>query len=205
MINPLAVNLPDLEKIIQFFTAIGPKLASSIPPAQHLYEIDKFEKSMVLNYTNELEVSKIVASLKNKKSSGHDGISNKILKSCSPIIEKYLVARFNNCIEKQFFPECLKIAKLLPLFKKGDESLPCNYRFISLLSSLGKVFEKFLYKRRIKLFNKNNLFTPAQYGFRPKYSCTHAIAEINDFIRDEIDKKSNGKPVLLIYRKLLTC
>ena len=73
----------------QFFTAIGPKLASSIPPAQHKYEVDKFEKSLVLNYTNELENSKIVAILKNKKSSGHDGISNEILKSCSPIIKKY--------------------------------------------------------------------------------------------------------------------
>ena len=110
------MNLPDLEKINQFLTAIGPMLASSIPPAQHKYEVGKFEKSMVLNYTNELEVSKIVASLKNKKSSGHDGVSNKILKSCSPIIEKFLVRSFNNCIEKQFFPECLKIAKVLPLF-----------------------------------------------------------------------------------------
>ena len=62
-----AVNLPDLEKINQFFTAIGPKLASSILPAQHKNEVDKFEKSRVLNYTNELEVSQTVASLKNKK------------------------------------------------------------------------------------------------------------------------------------------
>ena len=77
---------------------------------------------MVLNYTNELEVSKIVTSLKNKKSSGHDGISNEILESCSPIIEKHLVGSFNNCIEKQFFPECLKLAKVLPLFKTGAES-----------------------------------------------------------------------------------
>ena len=63
-------------------------------------------------------------------------------------------------------------------------------RPISLLSSLSKVFEKVLYKRMVKFFNKNNLFTPAQYGFRPKYSCANAIAEITDFIRDEIDKKT---------------
>ena len=115
-----AVNLPKLEKINQFFTATGPKLASSIPSAQHKYDVDKIENSMVLNYTNELEVSKIIASLKNKKSSGNDGIGNEILKRCSPIIEKYLVGSFNYCIEKQFFPGCLKIAKVLPLFKKGD-------------------------------------------------------------------------------------
>ena len=55
---------------------------------------------MVLNYTNESEVSKIVSSLKNKKIKGPDGIRNEILKSCSPIIEKYVVGNFNNCIEK---------------------------------------------------------------------------------------------------------
>ena len=112
-----AVNLPELEKINQIFTTIGPKLASSIPPAQHKYDVDKIEKSMVLNHKNELEVSKIIASLKNNKSSGHNGISNKILNCSSPIIEKYLVGSFNYCIEKQFFPGCLKIAKLLQNFK----------------------------------------------------------------------------------------
>ena len=93
---------------------------------------------MVSNYTSELEVSKIIGSLKNKTSSGHDGISNEILKCCSPIIEKYLVRRFIDCAEKQVFPECLKIAKVLPFFKKGDDSLPSKYRPISLQCSLSK-------------------------------------------------------------------
>ena len=63
------------EKFNYFSETIGSKLASSIHPAQHVYEIDELQKSMVLNYTNELEKSKRVASLKNKKrSGGHDGI-----------------------------------------------------------------------------------------------------------------------------------
>ena len=62
--------------------------------------------------------------------------------SCSPVLEKYFVGNCNYCIEKQFLPECLKIAKVLPLFKKDDEILPFNYRPISLLSSLGKVFKQ---------------------------------------------------------------
>ena len=98
---------------------------------------------------------------------------------------------FNDCIEKQVFPECLKIANVLLRFKKGDESQPSNYRPISLLSFLSKVFEKLLHKRMVKFFNKNNLFTPVQYGFRKKSPCAHAIAEVTDFIRGEIDKKSS--------------
>ena len=87
-------------------------MPSSLPNVHHKYEIDKPRNSTILNYTNELEVSKIVGSLKNKKSSGLDGISNEILKSCSPIIEKYLVRSLNDSIEKQVFPECLKYAKV---------------------------------------------------------------------------------------------
>ena len=51
---------------------------------------------------------------------------------------------------------------------------------------------KFCTSEWSNFLNKNNLFTRAQYGFRPKYSCASAIAEITDFIRDEIDKKTNG-------------
>ena len=98
---------------------------------------------------------------------------------------------FDDCIEKQVFPECLKFAEVLPIFKKGDENLPSNYRPISLLSPLSKVFEKLLHKRMVKIFNKNNLFTPVQYGVRKKSSSAHAIAEVTDFIRGEIDEKSS--------------
>ena len=157
---------------------------------------------MNLNYTNELEVSKIVGSLKNKTSSGHDGISNEILKCCSPIIENYLVRSFIDCAEKQVSPECLKIAKVLPLFKKGDDSLPSKYRPISLLCSLSKVFEKLLHKRMVNFFNKNNLFTRAVW-LQKKSSCAHAIAEVTDFIKGEIDKKSGGISCFIDHRKLL--
>ena len=70
------------------------------------------------------------------------------------------------------------------------------------MSSPSKIFEKLLYKRMVKFFNKNNLFTPVQYGFRPKYSCAHAFAEITDFIRDEIDKKSNGRACFFDLKKV---
>ena len=76
--------------------------------------------------------------------------------------------------------------------QKGDESLPSNYSPVFLLGSIVKFLRNFCTSEWSSFFTKHNLFTPAQYGFRPKYSCSHAIAEITDFIRYEIDKKSNG-------------
>ena len=115
------VTIPDLGKIKEIFTDIRPKLTSAIHPAQHKYENDIFEESMVLKHTNEMEVSKLKASLKNKKSIGHDGISNKIPRSCSQISEKYLAGLLIERIEKQSFPDYLKFAKVILLFRKFSE------------------------------------------------------------------------------------
>ena len=62
--------------------------------------------------------------LKNKKSTGHDGISNEKLKSCTPILEKYKVKTFNICLEERKVPQCMKNAKVIPLFKKGNRNNP---------------------------------------------------------------------------------
>ena len=99
------------------------------------------EKTMFVHPTNEKENYEILHGMKNKKS-GHYGISNEILKCCSPILEPFLVRIFNQCITNCIFPECFKIANVIPLYKKGDKTDPHNYRPISLLSSLSKIFEK---------------------------------------------------------------
>ena len=76
--------------------------------------------------------------MKNKKSYGLDGISKEILKCCSPVIEPDIAAALSKCIEGRTFPKCLKIAKVIPIFKKGDKRKPENYRPISLFSSISK-------------------------------------------------------------------
>ena len=62
--------------------------------------------------------------MKNKKSYCLDGTSNEILKCCLPVFEPAIAAAFNKCIEERTFPKCLKTAKVIPIFKKGDERNP---------------------------------------------------------------------------------
>ena len=142
--------------------------------------------------TNGKEICEILHGLKNEKSSGHDGIGNEILKCCSPVVEPFLVRIFNQCITNCIFPECFKVAKVIPLYKKGEKIDPHNYRPISLLNSLSKTFEKNLYKKMMKLCQTNKLLNPIQNGFRSKTSCTDAIGAVTDFIRDVIDTKLTG-------------
>ena len=118
-----------------------------------------------------------------------------MLKCCSPIVEKYIVKAFNRCIDTQNFPNFLKVAKVVPIFKKGERDSPENYRSISLLCSISKLFEKLLYSRMGSFFNAKKLFSPMQFGFRAKRSCVHAITNVTDYMRVEMDKKTLVKLV----------
>ena len=194
-------ELPDLEKLNEFFVNIGSILSSRLP--QTAYNSGSFncDKTLFMEPTGEFEVASIIKALKNKKSCGIEGISNEILKCCSPIIERHLALAFNKCIDEGVFPNIFKTAKVVPLFKKGDKKDPANYRPISLLSSLSKVFEKILHNRMIRFTEKNNLICPMQYGFRNSMSCVDAIAAITEFVRTEIDKKAQGQACFIDLQK----
>ena len=87
------------------------------------------------------------------------------------------------------FPEKLKIAKVQPLFKKGDEERIENYRPISLLTSISKVFEKVVFLQLTKYFQDNGLFYDWQYGFRENHSTEMATVELLDRIISALDDK----------------
>ena len=97
------------------------------------------------------------------------------------------------------FPEKLKIAKIKPIFKKDDPHLPDNYRPISLLPSISKVFEKVAFLQLYDYFSENELIYESQYGFRQLHSTELAAIEHTDKIYLSLDNK---KQPLAIYLDL---
>ena len=83
-------KMPGVEAMNEFFTQVGPALSSKLPNLVYVSTIPRITKTMVLNNTTTKEITKIIRNLKNKKSTAYDGISNEILKCCSPIIEPYV-------------------------------------------------------------------------------------------------------------------
>ena len=111
--------MPSIYQILNdYFVSIGPKLSAKFNNEKSSCNIRKTEKTMVLHQTNESEVTKILRKLKNKKGTGHDGISKEILMCCSPIIECHLARAINYCLLERNFAASLKIAEVLPLRKK---------------------------------------------------------------------------------------
>ena len=97
----------------------------------------------------EMDVLQLINKMDNKSSSGHDGISNRIFKSTKNIICKPIAHIINQMIETGVFPTSLKITKTIPLYKKGD---PSNFRPISLLPTISKIFERVIYNQLYDYF-----------------------------------------------------
>ena len=174
-----------------FFTNIGEKIAKGInydgnKTYGHYLNKDIHSSFTFMNI-DEDAINKIIYNLPPKSSSGCDGISTKLLKVIAPVIIKPLTLLINQVLNTGTFPDKLKIAKVIPIFKKGDPSLFENYRPISLLPAISKVLEKIIALQLSSYFEKNKLLFDNQYGFRPKHSTEHAALELIDRITNKMD------------------
>jgi hypothetical protein len=130
----------------------------------------------------ETEVIDVIKSLKNKNSSGYDGISNNILKHCANDISKPLTFIFNLSLVTGVFPDRFKFAIVLPIHKKGDKSKMTNYRPISLLTSCSKILETIMFNRLFQYLQRNKILAPEQFGFRKGSHIEKAIFTLTDNI-----------------------
>lgn len=115
--------------------------------------------------TDANEISNTIKCLSSNKSPGIDGISAFTLKAISDHISPVLTYIFNFSFEQGEFPQSLKTAVVVPLFKKGDTTNLNNYRPISLLSCFSKILEKIVKKRILNFLNKHTVFSLNQFGF----------------------------------------
>jgi hypothetical protein len=111
---------------------------------------------------NEDEILKVIASLRNNKAPGIDKISSFIVKNIASQICGILSELFNRSMITGEFPECLKIAIVVPLFKQGDRPKANCYRPISLLPVFAKIFEKIIKIRLVSFFKKFNYISARQ-------------------------------------------
>ena len=147
------------------------------------------------------EITNHINQLDSKKSAGHDGFTAKFLKVSSPIIVDSLTEIFNNSISTGNYPDEMKIAKCIPIYKKGKRNDPSNYRPISILSTINKIFEKILYTRLYKYLTKFDILYNYQYGFRKNHSTIQALIEITDYLKTAIDEKKIVSGIFLDLTK----
>ena len=123
------------------------------------------------------EVTDILNTLKVNKATGPDGISHRMLKNCSISLAIPLCLLFNLSLRLHTYPSLWKLAHITPIFKKGDKSVASNYRPISLISCVGKSFERILFKHVYNHLDSNSLIYKYQSGFLPGHSTVHHLIE----------------------------
>ena len=185
-----------------YFASIGDKLASEIKtPTKDDEDFTSYLKNPIMNrlqfrHIAEEDTMKAIDNLENKNSSGHHGISNKLLKSIRYELCKPLTLIINQMLSSGVFhAETFKKSKIFPLYKKGDSSLLSKYRPISLLPTISKIFERIIYNQLYQYFNDNELLAEQQYGFRPQHSTEYAAIKLFDHISKEMD--SGNTPTAL--------
>ena len=143
----------------------------------------------------------LINSLKSNKAGGHDDILPYFLKFSGHIIALPFSLILNCYLTAGIFPIKLKLAKVVPSFKKGPTDQSTNYRPISLLPSLSKVCERIICNRLLSFFTCMNTIVPTQYGFRHNRSTIHAMLDLITTCYDNLNCKKFSTLIFLDIQK----
>ncbi|CAB3250915.1 unnamed protein product [Arctia plantaginis] len=152
--------------------------------------------SIFLEPADFTEVKNIIMSLNNTNSVGIDEVTTYILKQCVYEIVPVITHLINLSFETGVFPESLKKSIVKPLYKKGDKLELSNYRPITLIPILSKVFEKAMHKRLTTYLNRFKFIKEEQNGFQRGKSTTLAAFQLIYNVLKNVDTK---KPTIVIF------
>ena len=165
------------------FASVGEKLASDIPPSSvelaDIY-VEPAGTTFSMKSPSVNAVYKKLIAINERKSAGLDKIPCKLLKIAAEIVAPSLTQIFDKIISSSIFPTDWKLARVTPIFKKGKKDEVDNYRPISVISVVAKIFEKLTCEQLYEYLNSNNLTSASQSGFRSLHSTLTALIETTD-------------------------
>ena len=193
--NPQAI----VDRFNDYFINIGPTLAQAIPEninnsPQH-YLRNRISESIFFQPVLENEILQNIGKLKNS-SAGWDGFEAKVIKEIKNTLVIPLVHVCNLSLTSGTFPNELKVANVVPIFKAGDDDIFSNYRPVSVLSVISKIYENIVYTRLLSFLNKHGILYEYQFGFRKHFSTYMALLTLIDRISTALDE---GKIVVGIF------
>ena len=164
-----------------YFINVGSSLSSRIKSENDpLVYFQTNNNSIHVPELNKDEIKSTISSI-NNSASGYDKLPASIMKQCIDSYIDPLTLLINQSIQQGVFPAELKIARVIPLYKGDNNQLIHNYRPISVLPFLSKIFEKIVSKYVLRFLDDNNILYEYQFGFRKHHSTSHAIITLVDY------------------------
>ena len=192
------------EEFNHHFTTIGTKLASEIPESAstsyHNY-LTGTNKRFEFHPTTPNHVLSLLNTLDKSKAAGLDDISARLIRECADLICSPLCVIFNQSLRLGIFPDDWKNARVTPLFKQGEQNDLNNYRPISVISVVAKVFERIAYDQLYTYLAANDFIYKYQSGFRTIHSTVTALLEATDSWAYSVDRGKINAVVFLDLKK----
>src|SRR5436190_4619927 len=192
----------------KYFSTIAEETLKNVQSGAQVRNIQPLNFETVLDsfpLSTSKDVKKIISSIKNKSSTGLDGISSKMIKHGKSELIIPILHIANTSLQTGQFPTNMKSAKVIPLHKKGRKDDINNYRPISLLSSVSKILEKIVLVTLLKHLEINNLLTKSQHGFRKGKSTTTAIVDLLEYILDNLEEGNIITSIFVDLSKAFDC
>ena len=201
----LKSNPKEMTKALNdFFVNIGNMVEAKIPQGNTNYGSYMGERVLNSFFSTPVESDEVLGMIKKlstNKSCGPNSIPSKILQNHSDILVDPIKMLLNRSLIEGNFPKMLKKADVCPIYKKNDKTKCENYRPISLLSNLSKIYERTMHTRIYNFLETSNALYKFQFGFRKKYSTNHALLSIVEEIRESLDNKTFACGVFIDLEK----
>ena len=152
---------------------------------------------------NEEFVSKIIGKINIKKATGFDGISPKLLHYAKPVVTKPLTTLVNLSLSSSTFPDCLKQAQVAPIHKKNSVLEKGNYRPVSVLPAISKIFENAIQIQLVEHFDK--IFNPFLAAFRSGFGCQSTLLRVIEDWKKALDNSEYLAAILMDLSKAFDC
>ncbi|XP_054281247.1 uncharacterized protein LOC128998916 [Macrosteles quadrilineatus] len=162
--------------------------ALAVPVAQHNF--------LKWRPTTSAKIIRITKNFSNSYSPDIYGLTPHILKHIIEAVAQPLCKAINCCLSTGVFPDCLKISRTVPIFKKGDVNAASSYRPISIIPCLAKILEKIMQNQIVDYFETNHLFSNSQHGFRKGKSTATALISPVKGIQNAFEDKHSMSIVL---------
>ena len=187
----------------QHFSTVAPNLQRMIPnysTSPNSFLGNPCANTFSPHATTEQEVAKVIMKLPNKKC-GTDDIPAYVWKYCCDLVAIIISKLFNKSLQTGVFPSILKTAQIIPIHKSGPKTNIANYRPISLLPTLSKLFEKLMNSRFTLYLETNYILSKHQFGFRKGLSTSDAVVEFLDHAYSCLDAKRHMIAIFLDLSK----
>ena len=201
--NDITEPLEIVEHFNDYFVNVGPSTAAKIPDSINnpsSYMKGNYPMHFHMTPVTSEEIDLIISNLK-ESSSGWDELSAQVIKSTRLFLIDPLVFICNLSLTTGVFPDQLKIAKVIPLYKNDDPKIFSNYRPVSVLPVISKILERLMYNRLIKYLNDNKILYSFQFGFRQNHSAVMALITLVDKISKALENGEFAIGLFLDFSK----